>query len=85
MHGRISETEWTPEKRAAYFKSHPENFAGEGDSFPIEDAEDVTHAAQRHGSGSLSADTIKRRIKTIAHRLGLAHALPEDWNEEEAT
>src|SRR5215469_17065031 len=79
---RIAEAEWTAEKRAQYYQDHPENFAGEGDSFPLEDAEDVTHAAQRRGSGSLDAETVKSNIKRIARRLGLAEALPDDWRDD---
>lgn len=79
-----TEADWSSqETRDQYFKDHPENFADrENQAFPIKDAEDVTHAAQRHGSGTASAPAVKSNIISIAKRLDLASSLPAEWQED---
>jgi hypothetical protein len=77
----IHEAKWTTAKREEYHKSHPENFAGPGTSFPIEDAEDVKHAAQLHGHADNPA-AVKSKIISIAKRLGHTAALPKEWQED---
>src|SRR5713226_120011 len=72
------EEKWPHDKRVAYHQAHPENFAGEGMSFPIEDATDVKHAAQLHGQ-SHDADKVKAKIIKIATEMKLDQALPDEW------
>jgi hypothetical protein len=84
MNHRIEETEWTAEKRVQYHQEHPENFAGGREnpiSFPIADEEDVKHAAQLYGHSD-NPQATKHHIISVAHRLGLTHALPESWQED---
>lgn len=78
------EADWSDQAtRDQYFKDHPENFADrDNQAFPIKDAEDVTHAAQRHGSGTADASTVKSNIIRIAKDMNLAHALPAEWSED---
>ena len=77
---RLKETEWTAAKREQYHKEHPENFFS-GLSFPIRDADDVKSAALLHGHAD-NPTAAKHCIISTAHRLGLAHALPDSWKED---
>lgn len=50
-------------------------------AFPIVEAEDVIHAAERLGEASGDEATIKKRISKIAKRKGFP--LPQTWQDEE--
>jgi hypothetical protein len=67
---------WTAASRAAYKKTHPENFAGAGTSFPIKDESDVKAAWNLAGHAPNPA-AVRRKIIAIARRLGLSAALPD--------
>ncbi len=77
----IHEAKWPQAKRDEYKQAHPENFAGPGTSFPIEDAEDVHHAAALYGHAE-DPDSVKSKIIKIAKENNLAHALPQEWKED---
>ncbi len=80
----IHEAKWPEHLRQLYHESHPERFAGEGLSFPIQDGEDVEHAAHlyTHGSKGQAPEVTKHKIIHIAKSLGLEHHLPQAWREE---
>jgi hypothetical protein len=67
---------WTAASRAAYKKTHPDNFAGPGESYPIRDASDVRAAWNLAGRAADPA-AVRRKIIAIAKRLGLSAALPD--------
>jgi hypothetical protein len=69
---------WTAASREAYFKAHPENFAGPNKTYPIKDASDVEDAARLIGQAQ-NPDAVKRKLISIAKRLGLTDALPKAW------
>lgn len=71
---------WTAATRRAYLESHPENFAGEGDKYPIKDGNDVKSAWDLAGRAS-DPDAVRRKVKAIAKRLGLSGALPDTATE----
>lgn len=84
----VYEAKWTAASRRAYFKAHPENFAGPGDdSFPIKDASDVNDAWRLAGHAA-NPDAVRAKIKRIAKRLGLTSGLPDtaknDKKEDDA-
>lgn len=61
---------WTAAKRKKYHEEHPENFAGPDMSYPIEDSSDVEDAWRLAGKAD-NPDAVRRKIKSIAKRLGL--------------
>lgn len=74
----LYEAKWTQAARDEYHKTHPDNFAGPSGSFPIKDASDVKDAARLSGHAA-NPDAVKAKIISIAKRLGLSDALPDDW------
>ncbi len=65
------------------------DFAGKGDSFPIQKPEDVAAAASsigRAGPSNYSSDQLKSRIISIAKRKGAAFEakLPQSWQDDKA-
>jgi Nucleosome binding factor SPN, SPT16 subunit len=75
---------WTQAQKIAYFKTHPQNFAGPNMSFPIKDASDVSDAAQLAGHAD-NPDEVRAKIVEIARRLGFDNALPEAWKEKKSS
>src|SRR5579883_1556418 len=76
----LYEARWPIAARRAYHAEHPENFASPdgGLDFPIKDADDVSSAVRLYGHSS-DPEKTKARIISIAYRLHLQHALPDDW------
>lgn len=72
----LYEAKWTAKARRDYFKQHPENFAGPDGSYPIRDKSDVGDAWGLAGHAS-DADAVRRKIISIAKRLGFTDALPD--------
>jgi hypothetical protein len=72
----LTEAKWTDALKAAYHKTHPENFAGPALSFPIKDASDVGDAWGLAGHAA-DPDAVRTKIKSIAKRLGLSAGLPD--------
>lgn len=79
----LSEAKWTQAARDAYFKDHPENFAGPDGSYPIRDSSDVGDAWGLAGHAD-NPDAVRAKIKSIAKRLGLTSGLPATAKEEAA-
>lgn len=80
----VYEAKWTQAVRDEYFQSHPGNFADrENKAFPIRDASDVADAWGLAGHAADPA-AVRAKIKEIAARLGLSHALPDTAKEESA-
>ncbi len=77
----IYRAKWTTAKREAYLKEHPENFAGPDGRYPIEDASDVNDAWRLAGHAD-NPDAVRRKIKSIAKRLGLESGLPDTAKED---
>lgn len=77
----LYEAKWTAATRAAYYKDHPENFAGDGDDFPIRDASDVNDAWRLAGHAD-DPDAVRSKIKSIAKRLGLTQGLPDTAKDD---
>lgn len=78
------EAKWTAATRRAYFAEHPENFADpDNQAYPIKDADDVEDAWNLAGHAD-HPDAVRVRVKAIAKRLHLTHALP-DTAKEHAT
>jgi len=72
----LYEAKWTAARRKAYYKAHPENFAGPNMTYPIEDTSDVADAWGLAGHAADPA-AVRTKIIAIAKRLGFAHALPD--------
>lgn len=81
MPGMLTEAKWTDALKDAYYKEHPENFAGPHKSYPIKDASDVPDAWGLAGQAD-DPDAVRAKIKSIASRLGFSHALPDTAKEE---
>lgn len=79
----IYEAKWDQAARDAYLKSHPQNFAGPGGSYPIRDASDVGDAWDLAGHAADPA-AVRAKIKEIAARMGFSHALPDTAKAESA-
>lgn len=73
---------WTAETRREYYKSHPENFAGNADDYPIKDASDVNDAWRLAGHAD-NPDAVRAKVKRIAKRLGLESGLPDTAKEDD--
>jgi hypothetical protein len=80
----LHRAKWTTAKREAYLKEHPENFAGPDGSYPIEDGSDVEDAWGLAGHAD-SPDAVRRKIKSIAKRLGLEGSLPDTAKEDDTS
>lgn len=78
----IYRAKWTQATKIAYFKDHPENFAGPNMSYPIKDASDVNDAARLAGHAD-NANEVRSKIIEIARRLGFESALPDSWKDED--
>lgn len=78
----IYRAKWTAATRKAYYEEHPENFAGDGDSFPIKDGSDVADAWGLAGHAD-DPDCVRTKIKAIAKRLGFEGSLPDTAKEDE--
>lgn len=78
----IDRAKWTQAAREAYYKDHPENFAGPDMSYPIKDASDIGDAWNLAGHAE-NPDAVRSKIKSIAKRLGLTDVLPDTAKEDE--
>ena len=78
----LYEAKWTDALKDAYYKTHPENFAGPHKSYPIKDASDVGDAWNLAGHAD-DPDAVRAKIKEIADRLGLTHGLPDTAKDDE--
>lgn len=79
----IYRAKWTAEARREYYKSNPENFAGDGDSYPIKDGSDVGDAWGLAGHAS-DPDAVRSKVKSIAKRLGLEGSLPDTAKDDDS-
>jgi hypothetical protein len=78
--GEENRAKWTQAAREAYYKDHPENFAGPNMSFPIKDGSDVDDAWRLAGHAD-DPEAVRAKIKSIAKRLGLQASLPDTAKE----
>ena len=76
---RLYEDKWDTAARKAYKASHPDNFAGDDLDYPIKDANDAKDAWDL--ARGPNQDAIRAKVKAIAARLGLSHALPDTAKE----
>ncbi len=67
------------ELKALAAKGH--TFDG-GDSYPIDDAEDLGNAIHAVGRGNANHDALRKYIMSRAKAMGLTDKIPENWNAD---